>query len=98
LAGSHGDEVSVYKYYLLLAANASPWAVFRGCSSYEYFELSGLERAKKNGVWSGTRDDVDVVLSSWENGYFDPEQDEISEEEAQDYLAKWRAGCWPARD
>lgn len=87
-----------YKYYLLDNGAGVPYEVFRGVSSYRMFSDSNLERAKKDGTWSGAGEEVRPVLNLWRKGDFDPEGDAITESQALAYLDGWRSGQWPGRD
>lgn len=86
------------KYYLLDNGVGQPYEIYRGDAEYEFLWRSGLERARKDGSWSdhGVRE----LLDLWQKGYFDPEDEEITEDQALDYLAQWRApgGHWPGRE
>lgn len=86
------------KYYLLDNGAGQPYEIYRGDAAYDLFSSSDLERARKDGSWSdhGVRELVDL----WLKGYFDPEDDEITEEQALAYLTQWRShgGRWPGRE
>jgi hypothetical protein len=90
-----------YKYYLLGDCLGGPYEIYRGeAVPADQFASAGLWRAKKDGSWSGSDKDVTLVCNLMSNGEFDPENDEITEEEALGHLAKWRApgGHWPGRE
>lgn len=86
------------KYYMLDNGAGGPYEVYRGDADYELFSQSGLERARKDGSWSDHG--VWELLDLWRKGDFDPEDGEITEEEALGHLAQWRAagGHWPGRE
>ena len=88
-----------YKYYLSENCFAVPYEVYRGASGYKMFSESGLERAKKDGSWSGEDKEISPLVNLWLKGDFDPESYEITEEQAMAYLNEWRnAGTWPSRE
>jgi hypothetical protein len=58
-------------------------------------DLIRMERAKQDGTWSSDEKDQ-ALFDEMKSGWFDY-QDEISEEKAFEYLAKWRATNWPGR-
>ena len=90
-----------YKYYLLDNGVGVPHEIYRGeFVPADQFAYAGLWRAKKDGSWSGSDEDVTLICNLITNGDFDPEDGEITEEEAMGYLAQWRApgGRWPGRE
>lgn len=88
-----------YKYYLADNGAGVPHEVYRGMPTYKMFSQSGIERAKKDGSWSGADKETRLLINLWLKGDFDPEDDEISEERAQAYLNEWRSkGTWPSRE
>lgn len=86
-----------YKYYLLDNGAGQPHEVYRSRSEYQDISKAGLERAKRDGSWSGESADIRRVLDLWLQGNFDPEDDAISEDRANQLLSDWRSGVWPGR-
>lgn len=89
-----------YTYYVTDYATGTPREIFRGeAEGLDLFGSGVLWRARKDGAWSDLEDDVRPLLNLWLKGDFDPEEDEISEEQAMAYLEKWRSsGNWPGRE
>lgn len=89
-----------YKYYAVDYATGVPREIFRGDAvAPTDFGTGGLWRAKKDGSWSEAEADVRPLLNLWMKGDFDPEEDEISEEQAVAYINEWRAlERWPGRE
>jgi hypothetical protein len=92
--------MSKYKYYVVDYATGIPREIYRSdIAVLEDFGSCGLWRAKKDGSWSDVEVEVKPLLNLWMKGDFDPEDDEISEDQAMAYLNDWRAqGPWPGRD
>ena len=86
-----------YKYYLLDNGAGVPHEVYRGSAVYDLFLESGVERAKKDGSWSGSDQDIRLLMNLSLKGEFSPSCDEITEAQAMAYLAQWRSGVWPGR-
>ena len=90
--------MNAYKYYLADDGAGVPIEIYRGLPSYRIFSDSGLERAKKDGSWSGG-EEVDWVTDCWFKGEFHPVRDEITEAQAMAFLEQWRIpGAWPGRE
>lgn len=88
-----------YKYYLIDNGAGIPHEVFRGnFVNPAEFSTSGLCRAKKDGSWSDDPSETAIVLRLSMRGDFDPEDDEITEEQAMAYLEQWRAEIWLGRE
>lgn len=93
-----------WKYYLLENGNGEPYEIYRlqddGNAFYGEHVPGSLYLARKSGQWSNDSADVRGLLNASMCGDFDPEDGEITEEEAMDYLARWRApgGHWPGRE
>lgn len=86
-----------YKYYLADNGAGVPHEVYRGAPVYSRFSQSGVQRAKKDGSWSGDASEVRGLMNLWLKGDFDPESDEITEAQAMAYLDEWRSsGTWPS--
>ena len=89
--------MSQYKYYLADNGAGVPHEVYRGAPVYTMFSKSGVQRAKKDGSWSGEGSEVRVLMNLWSKGEFYPADDEITEEQAMAYLEGWRSsGSWPS--
>jgi hypothetical protein len=86
-----------YTYYLLDNGAGVPHEIYRSPASQEPFERRMLERARKDGTWSGRDEEVRIVKDRWLCGDFDPESDEIAEGEALHFLHEWRMNNWPGR-
>jgi hypothetical protein len=85
-----------YRYFLIDNGAGVPHEIYRSLP-FETLLDAGLERAKRDGSWSGADEEVKVVLDLWMRGDFGPRADEITEEEAGDFLSGWRLGSWPGR-
>lgn len=88
-----------YRYYAADYATGNVLEIFRSDSAeFAGFNAGDLWRAKMNGDWSNEDSEIKPLLNLWLKGDFDPGTDEISEEEATNYLNMWRtSGCWPGR-
>jgi hypothetical protein len=89
-----------FKYYLLDNGVGEPHEIYRGdVVPHQQFAYARLWRAKKDGSWSDSDEDTTRVCNLIANGDFDPQGDEIAEEQAMHYLSEWRSsGRWPGRD
>lgn len=89
-----------YKYYSVDYATGIPREIYRSDAiALADFGTGDLWRAKKDGSWSQVEVEVKPLLNLWMKGDFDPEDDEISEEQAMAYLNEWRtSGSWPGRE
>jgi hypothetical protein len=88
-----------YKYYIVDYATGVPREVYRSdVIAPTDFGTGGLWRAKKDGSWADSDAEVKPLLNLWMKGDFDPEDDEISEEQAMAYLSEWRKTSWPGRE
>lgn len=93
--------MDLYRYYLLDNGAGEPHEIYRGeVVPIEQFAYAGLWRAKKDGSWSGSDQDVTLICNLMSNGDFNPVDGEITEEEALRYLAQWRTPGehWPGRE
>ncbi|MDG2537785.1 hypothetical protein P5Y53_08945 [Dyella jiangningensis] len=89
-----------YKYYVNRFPLGIAYEIYRGvtCAPRDFGNVD-LWRAKKDGSWSDSQDDVDPLLCLWLKGDFDPVDDEINEDQANAYLSQWRANdSWPGRE
>lgn len=88
-----------YKYYVAFNSHSQPIEVYRGDDvGYAEFATAGLWRAKKDGTWSDHPEDTTWVCNRMMQGDFDPDDNEITEEQAMAYLDQWRSGTWPGRE
>lgn len=86
-----------HHYFICDYATGRPVELFRSSRSGKDFSDGCVERAKKDGGWSAEDVEIKPLLNLWLKGDFDPEEDAISEQEAQAYLEQWRSGTWPGR-
>lgn len=84
-------------YFISDYMTGTPVEIYRSSMAGQAFSDGTLERARQNGAWSAEEHEVRPVINQWLKGEFDPEVDEISEQEAETYLEKWRAGNWLGR-
>lgn len=92
--------MSYYKYYSLDYATGVPREIYRSeAVGPANFGMGDLRRAKKDGSWTQVELELRPLLNLWMKGDFDPEDDELSEEQAMAYLNEWRiSGKWPGRE
>lgn len=91
--------MSKYKYYLVEDNWGKPFEIYRGEDvDFSEFDTAGFWRAKKDGSWSDDPKDIRWIYNAELRGDFIPEQEHISEEQAQTLLAQWREGHWPGRE
>jgi hypothetical protein len=91
-----------WKYYLLDDGRGNPYEIYRlrddGRSFYEEHQPGSLFLARQTGEWSNDSADIRGLLNASMNGEFDPDEAEISEQQALAYLELWRVvGPWPGR-
>jgi hypothetical protein len=91
---------TLFKYYLLDNGAGQRHEIYRGdVVPHQQFARASLWRAKKDGSWSSSDEDTTLVCNLIANGDFDPQGDEITQEQAAQYLSEWRgSGRWPGRD
>ena len=88
-----------YTYYLDRDGRGDPHDIYRGAAVAPVdFPADGLWRAKRDGSWSDEDKETRPLIDLWLKGDFDPEDDEITEEQAMAYLEQWRSGKWPGRE
>jgi len=90
-----------WKYYML-DSRGEPYEIYRlrddGKPFYGDHEPGSLFLARQNGEWSNDSADVRGLLNASMCGDFDPDDSELTEEQAMAYLAQWRiVGPWPGR-
>jgi hypothetical protein len=91
-----------WKYYLLDDGRGGPYEIYRllddGNPFYGDHAQGSLYLARIGGEWSNHSDDIRGFLSASMCGDFDPDDGELSEQQALAYLAEWRSvGPWPGR-
>ena len=91
-----------WKYYMLDDGRGGPYEIYRllddGKSFYDDHVEGSLYLARSNGEWSNDFLDVRGLLNASRCGDFDPDDSEITEEQAMSYLEQWRTvGPWPGR-
>jgi hypothetical protein len=95
--------MELWKYYLLDDGNGHPYEIYRLRDSGKTFyearrEAGAIYLARHGGEWSNDNADTRGFVNASTCGDFDPDDGEITEEEALTYLADWRQnGRWPGR-
>ncbi|HEY9104790.1 hypothetical protein [Chitinimonas sp.] len=84
-------------YFIFDYMTGTPVEIFRSSLSGNSFFHGVLERAKRDGSWSAEEHEIRPLLDRWLKGDFDPEEDEVPEQEAETYLKQWRTEMWPGR-
>jgi hypothetical protein len=89
--------MATHHYFIVDYATGMPLEVFRSTLPGNGFCDGTLERAKCDGTWSTEEKEVRPLLNLWLKGDFDPEEDEVSEQEAHICINSWRSEKWPGR-
>ena len=86
-----------HHYFAFDYMTGKPVEIFRSSMAGKDFCNGLLERAKRDGSWSAEEEEIRPLLNRWFKGEFDPEEDEVPEQQANTYLSQWRASVWPGR-